>query len=84
MTSTDHQHRREQLQAEWEEVNEQLGMINDMCTIPWPESPADMEVRLLKALESIEYELGMMDLRKNIRGNWGGIMSWPVGRSNTL
>jgi hypothetical protein len=33
-----------------------------MRTISWDESPVDMEARLLPAMDSLEYELGVLYL----------------------
>ena len=64
MNADDRREHRKDLQAEWEEISEQLVMINDMCTIPGPEGPADREVRLLKSLDLIEDELELLDLEE--------------------
>ncbi len=62
MTPAEIEHRRQQLDAEWAAVNEQLELLGEVRTIPWDESPADMEARLLLALDSLDYELGCLDL----------------------
>ncbi len=53
MTLAEIEHRRQQLDAEWAAVNEQLELLAEIRTIPWDESPADMETRLLLALDSL-------------------------------
>ncbi len=60
MTPAEIEHRRQQLDAEWAAVNEQLELLAEMRTIPWDESPADTEARLLLALDSLEYEYGCL------------------------
>ncbi len=60
MTPAEIEQRREQLNAEWATVNEQLDLLAEIRTIPWDESPADMEARLLLALDSLEYEFGCL------------------------
>ena len=53
--------RRRQLAVEWDDIDAQLEWLAEMRTVPWDESPADMEGRLLLALDSLEYELGCLD-----------------------
>jgi hypothetical protein len=61
MTPAEIEQRRRQLAAEWADIGVQLEWLAEMQTVPWDESPADMEARLLLALDSLEYELGCLD-----------------------
>jgi hypothetical protein len=53
--------RRRQLAVEWDDIDAQLEWLAQMRTVSSDESPADMEARLLLALDSLEYELGCLD-----------------------
>jgi hypothetical protein len=61
MTPAEIEQRRRQLAVEWDDVDAQLEWLAEMRTVPWGEAPADMEGRLLLALDSLEYELGCLD-----------------------
>jgi hypothetical protein len=53
--------RRDEFAAEWDGVDAPPKWLAELQTIRSDESPADMEGRLLEALDSLQYELRCLD-----------------------
>ena len=60
MSPAELQHRRAELDAEWQRSITQLERLAGLRVVPGNESPADVEGRLLQRLDEIKYHAGCL------------------------